>query len=98
MVFKIWALGCSTAATIRLGRLVIISHDLFGVKGLFSDFMVKPKSGQHFKIDFLPDQKNYDKENFKWRNQSSLRVSISSNGLVQTSLTRGKTNQARLDI
>ena len=53
MVFKIWALGCSTAATIRLGRLVIISHDLLGVKGLFSDFMVKPKSGQHFKIDFF---------------------------------------------
>ena len=100
MVFKIWALGCSTAAKIRLGRLVIISHDLLGVKGLFSDFMVKPKSGQHFKIDFfrIADQKNYDKENFKWRNQSSLRVSISSNGLVQTSLTRGKTNQARLDI
>lgn len=98
--FKIWALGCSTAATNRLGRLVIISHDLFGGQSSLSDFMVKPKSGQHFRIDFfrIADQKKLWYRKLKWRNQSSLRVSISSNGLVQTSLTRGKTNQARLDI
>ena len=92
--FKIWALGCSTAATIRLGRLVIISHDLVGGQSSLSGFTVKPKSGQHFRIDCfrIADQKKLWYRKLKWRNQSSLRVSISSNGLVQTSLTRGKTN------